>query len=275
MRNSNDNNKRNKILVIVILGVLCVFTLVLGVVDISFTTDSLRNTWIKQSLSNTIAVIATVIALTYLKTGLFRKPSKVLHLIIPCVVALNNFPFFSYFSGNMQLLHTNAWDFLFFAWYCLSIGLLEEFIFRGLLFSLLADCFTKDREGLIKTFVISSLIFGLSHLINLISGAGVGATLLQVGYTTLTGGLFAFVLIKTKNLLCCAGIHALYNFCGLLMDSQTRLGLGAGVVFDLPTVVLTVIIAVIAIIYVLYHLFTYKETERTALYSRLGVIEGK
>ena len=116
MRNSNDNNKRNKILVIVILGVLCVFTLVLGVVDILFTTDSLRNTWIKQSLSNTIAVIATVIALTYLKTGLFLKPSKVLHLIIPCVVALNNFPFFSYFSGNMQLLRTNAWDFLFFAW---------------------------------------------------------------------------------------------------------------------------------------------------------------
>lgn len=275
MQNSNDNGKDNKTLVVITLVVLCAVTLVLGVVNIPYTSDNLRNAWIKQGLSNTVGVIAAVIALIYLKTGLFRKPSKVLHLIIPCIVALNNFPYFSYFSGNMQLLRTSAGDILLFAWYCLSIGFLEEFIFRGVLFSLLADCFTKDRVGLIKTFVISSLIFGLAHLINLISGAGVGATLLQVGYTTLTGGLFAFVLIKTKNLLCCAGVHALYNFCGLLMDSQTRLGLGAGVVFDVPTVVLTVIIAIIAIIYVLYYLFTYKETERTVLYSRLGIIEGK
>jgi membrane protease YdiL (CAAX protease family) len=109
------------------------------------------------------------------------------------------------------------------------------------------------------------------HLFNLFSGAGVVPTLLQVVYTTLMGGVFAFVLMKTKNLLCCAFVHALYNFGGLLLDSTQRMGLGSGIIFDLGTVILTVILGICIGAFILYNVYKYSEAERSILYKRLGI----
>ena len=95
--------------------------------------------------------------------------------------------------------------------------------------------------------------------------------LVQVGYTILTGGLFAFCLIKTKNILCCAVVHAVYNFCGLLMGAESALGLGTGVVFDLGTVITMLIVSVLVGGFILYKVFTYTEKERIELYAKLAV----
>lgn len=146
----------------------------------------------------------------------------------------------------------------------MAVGLFEECIFRGIVFSVLAGCFSKDRKGFLKTYFLSAIIFGAAHLFN---GFSLG-TLLQVAYTVLTGGLFAFCLIKTKNILCCAFVHGLYNFCGLLFDTQ---GLGTGVVFDVGTVVTMAIVGVCVGIFVLYSVFKYSEEERCALYGYLGL----
>ena len=168
----------------------------------------------------------------------------------------------------MRFIKKEFLDVLFLFLYCMSVGLLEEFVFRGLIFSTLAGVFPNTKKGLLQTFFLSSCLFGFVHLLNIFAGAGVGETLLQVGYSILTGGLFAFVLIKTKNLLCCAGVHAIYNFCGLLLSEQ---GLGSGVVFDLPTVIVTALLAVITTVMVLYQLFHLQDAERSVLYKRLGV----
>jgi membrane protease YdiL (CAAX protease family) len=220
-------------------------------------------------LQQTCGIIAVILLANYLKIRLFSRP-ECLIFIIPClIIAIDNFPFWSYFSGNMQLILTNPTDVLLFSIYCLCIGLFEEIVFRGLLFYLLASYFSKDRKGLIKTFVYSSVIFGLAHLTNLFSGAGLPPTLLQVGYTTLTGGLFAFAFMKTKNVLFPACIHALYNFCGLILETPQKLGLGTGIVFDTGTVIMMAIISVIIGVFVLYSLTKYPENERKTLYNRL------
>jgi membrane protease YdiL (CAAX protease family) len=146
----------------------------------------------------------------------------------------------------------------------LSIGFFEEIIFRGIIFNLLATTFSKDRKGFLKTYIVSSILFGVAHLFN---GFSVGI-ILQVGYTILTGGLFAFCLIKTKNILCCALVHGVYNFCGLLFDVQ---GLGNGVIFDIGTVWTMLIVSILVGIFVLYKVWTYSEEERLELYARLGV----
>jgi membrane protease YdiL (CAAX protease family) len=148
------------------------------------------------------------------------------------------------------------------------IGLFEELIFRGVLFSVIAGYFSDDKKGLWKTFIISSLIFGGAHLFNLLYGAGIGATLLQAVYTTLTGGLFAFAFIKTKNILIPAFLHAVYNFCGLLFSEQ---GLGLGAVLDFGTGVTMAIVGVVVGVFVLYALYKHPEKERKELYARLNV----
>ena len=113
------------------------------------------------------------------------------------------------------------------------------------------------------TFVSSSVVFGFAHIFN--------GSILQVGYTILTGGLFAFALMKTKNIFCCAFVHALYNFGGLLFETPERFGLGNGVYFDLGTIITMAVVSVILGVFVLYSVWKYTIEEQQELYGKLGV----
>jgi membrane protease YdiL (CAAX protease family) len=224
--------------------------------------------WIASILQQTIGVIAVLMIVKTLGLKLFGRISGWLY-ILPClIVAIDNFQFYAYFQGKMQFVQTQAVDVLLFAVYCTMIGLFEELIFRGVLFSVIAGYFSDDKKGLWKTFILSSLIFGGAHLFNLLYGAGIGATLLQAVYTTLTGGLFAFAFIKTKNILIPAFLHAVYNFCGLLFSEQ---GLGLGAVLDFGTGVTMAIVGVVVGVFVLYSLYKHPEKEQKELYACLNV----
>ncbi len=267
-RKATDNGKKGQSAQIVLILALCFGCVLFDFFEFSIVNDPQRNRWLNQTIGLSLGWIGVLLLLRKFHIKLFQKPYFSVSLVAAALVAINNFPFFSYFSGNMRFVRKEFLDALLFGVYCLSVGLLEEFLFRGLIFACLAELFSNDKKGLMQTFFISSVLFGVSHLFNLFSGANVGATFLQVGYSILTGGLFAFVLIKTKNLLCPAVLHAVYNFCGLLLSGQ---GLGSGVVFDTSTVIITAAIAVLASIYVLYELFHIQDAERIVLYKRLGV----
>jgi membrane protease YdiL (CAAX protease family) len=248
--------------------VLCLVTIVLEVIHITYINDEFQNRMLSKVIQQLFGVAAVVLLMVQARIRLFNKPQGWLYLIPCIIIAVDSFPFWSYFSGNMQIVKEQPLDFILFGVNCLATGLFEECIFRGIIFAVLAGCFSQDKKGFIQTYLVSSFIFGGAHLFNVFAGAGIGATVLQVAYTILTGGLFAFCLIKTKNILCCAFIHALYNFCGLLLSAQ---GLGTGIVFDMGTVIMMAVISVIVGIYVLYKVFTYSEAEMACLYTKLGV----
>ena len=177
------------------------------------------------------------------------------------------FPFWDVIiTKKLRIINTNPIDVALFGLYCMTIGVFEECIFRGIVFSVLAGVFSNDKKGFIKTYVVSSLIFGAAHLFN---GFSLG-TIFQIGYTTLTGGLFAFAFIKTKNIFCAAFVHAVYNFCGLIW---TQNYLGNGVAFGLGTAVTMLIICVSVGAFVLYCVWNYPEEEREELYALLGVLK--
>lgn len=240
---------------------------VLDFIKITYSRNPLHNRLIARIIQQSCGALAGTLILRRLNIRLFKKPQNCLYLIPCIIIAVDNFQFSAFFSGKMQLLYNKPIDFLLFFGYCMFIGLFEEIVFRGIIFSIIAGLFIKDRKGFLQTYVVSSLVFGLAHLFN---GFSAG-TLLQVGYTILTGGLFAFCLIKTKNILCCALVHGLYNFCGLLFDAQQ--GLGNGVVFDVGTVITMATVSVAIGIFVLYHVWKYSDAERKELYFRLGIKE--
>ena len=91
---------------------------------------------------------------------------------------------------------------------------------------------------------------------------------MQVLYSVLTGGLFAFVLIKTQNVLCSALVHGVYNFCGTLLSPVY---FGTGVVFDIASAALLAVVSVAVGIYVLRSVFSYTEQERKSLYEIFGI----
>lgn len=164
---------------------------------------------------------------------------------LPCfAVAINNLPYVALISGDATV-NAGAAELIFFAVECVLVAIFEEFAFRGVLFySLLKKC--DSRRKVIGAIVISSVIFGLFHLVNLIYSADAGGVLLQVGYSTLIGAMCAFVLFKTSSVWLCAAIHAIYNFCGQIVPR-----LGGGNMLNLPQIIITVIISVFCAIYII------------------------
>ncbi len=261
------NERRKRIwkgLEFTLLALLCALILLMDFVDIPVIKDEFRRRTLTKIVQQAAGSAVAIWCLFRFSIRLFCRVENGLYLLPCLIVALNNMQWWALFSGKMQLVRSEGVDILLFSLSCLLTGLFEETVFRGVLFSLLASAFRKDRKGFLGTVVLSSAIFALLHLFNGFS-AGV---LLQVGYSFLTGGLFAFCLAKTKNILCCALTHGVYNFCGLLFDAQ---GLGSGVVFDIGTVVTMAIVSVAVGIFVVYKLWTYPEKERQALYEKLNV----
>lgn len=261
--------KLKKTLVIAAFVLLCVLTVLFEIWDVSFTGDKTYDRLLNNLLPPFFGGIAVFLLVYSNGYKVFGKPQNLLFLIPCIIIAIDNFPFVAYFSDKMSLVHTNPLHFLLFTVYCLSVGLFEELIFRVIVFSILAERFSNDKKGFLKTYVLSSAIFGLVHLFNIFAGASVPATLLQVVYTTLTGGLFAFAFIQTKNVLFAAFIHALYNFCGLLFTSE--LGLGSGSIIDIPTAITMAVVCIITGGFVLYKVITYPKEEREDLYARLNI----
>jgi membrane protease YdiL (CAAX protease family) len=198
---------------------------------------------------------------------LFEKPERLWVLIPALIIAIDNFPWLAFAAGKMELIYTKPLHFTLFGTYCLLVGFFEEILFRGVFFSVLASVFERTKKGLIWTYLITSVAFGAIHLLNVFQSGG--AAILQAGYSILTGGLFGFVLIKTKNIIFPAITHAVYNFCGLLYTSH--IGLGAGSIIDLPTGIMMAIISVCIGVFVLVCVYKYSDEERLLLYDRLGV----
>ncbi len=87
----------------------------------------------------------------------------------------------------------------------LLVGFLEEVIFRGLLFKALAEMSLK------RAFVISPLTFGIGHIVNLLNGADLLPTILQIIGAVAIGLLFTLLFYRGKSLWPCIITHGIFN----------------------------------------------------------------
>ena len=256
-------------LIVLLCAVMVVFEMIPSLKEIPFTSDVAYN----QLISLMIPLIAGgfAVALITKEFGLklFQKPQNLWVLLPAFIVALDNLPWLAYFAGKLSLKHTQPMHFTLFGVYCMLVGFFEEVLFRGVFLSLIAGVFERTHKGLLKTYLVSSVAFGAIHLLNVFTSGG--AAILQAGYSILTGGLFGFVMLKTKNVLFPALIHGVYNFCGQLF--ATAPGLGYGSFPDLPSGIMMAVVSLIIGAFVVYNVLKYPEGERLELYSRLGIRE--
>ncbi len=87
----------------------------------------------------------------------------------------------------------------------LCVGFLEEIIFRGFLFRALC------KDNVRRAVVISSLTFGIGHIVNLLNGAELFSTLLQLCYASAVGFLFTIIFLHSKSLIPCILTHSAIN----------------------------------------------------------------
>ena len=105
------------------------------------------------------------------------------------------------------ILHYGALETVLYITAMLCVGFLEEVIFRGLLFE------AMRRDSVKAAIVVSSVTFGIGHIINLVNGSGAELlpNLLQVIYATAAGFMFVMMYYKSKSLLVCIAAHGVFN----------------------------------------------------------------
>ena len=127
------------------------------------------------------------------------------------------------------------------------VGFLEELIFRGLLFQAMAE------DGVKTAIIVSSVTFGIGHIVNLINGSGAELlpNLLQVMYAMAVGFAFVMIYCKTKSLLICIITHSVFNGLSAFVNEA--------VMTPQRQIISGVLLAVIAGGYALYLALAVKE----------------
>lgn len=118
--------------------------------------------------------------------------------IILAILTLGSYP------GNM---FGNWWILSIAFIHVIFIGVVEEFIFRGMIFRLICD-----RHGVVPGVFLSSLIFGLMHLLNWYNHHNLIAAFNQTIWAIGVGIFLAALLIRTGSILIPVIWHALGNF---------------------------------------------------------------
>lgn len=165
---------------------------------------------IDKSVTLAIGIFLSVILLLFLKKNrLFsdyglcapRSSARAMLYYVPILIML---------SANLWYgvtLNYSALETVLYIFAMLCVGFLEEMIFRGLLFE------AMRKDSVKSAIIVSSVTFGIGHIINLINGSGAEllVNLLQVAYATSAGFMFVMMYYKSKSLLVCIASHSIFN----------------------------------------------------------------
>jgi membrane protease YdiL (CAAX protease family) len=108
----------------------------------------------------------------------------------------------------------------------LCVGFAEEVYFRGFIFQ------TLKVKGTSFAIIVSSLLFGITHLLNIAGGAGIGETLLQIGFAFFFGLVCVEIRVLTGSIWPVILWHALHDFLAYTTNEGTRTFMLAGAAFQ-------------------------------------------
>lgn len=166
---------------------------------------------------------------------------------------------FLYYIPLILLVSCNFWcglskngswaEFALYAASMLCVGFLEEVIFRGFLFR------AMEKDGVRSAIIVSSVTFGIGHIVNLINGSG--ATLIpnlcQVVSAIAIGFLFVIIFYRGKSLIPCVLAHQFINVTSFFANESA--------IDNTTRIIQSVIICFIAIGYAAILLKTLPEKE--------------
>lgn len=158
----------------------------------------------RSSIINTVFSFVLIVLMLLLKRTSFYGLTKI-----------TNSRNYLYFIPLILIISVNLWNginisnstcgIIFYILTMINIGFIEEIIFRGFLFKMMA------KDNIKSAILVSSITFGIGHIINLFNGADLIPTLLQICYAISIGYLFVIIFHKSKSLIPCIITHSLTN----------------------------------------------------------------
>jgi len=184
-----------------------IFCILLIVVYILINSYCIQNFGIEDYRSvivNTIFSIALIVLMIILKRISYYGLKKVA-----------NFKAYLYFIPLLLIASVNLWngininnsssEIIFYILTMINVGFIEEIIFRGFLFKMMA------KDNVKRAVIVSAITFGIGHIVNLLNGADLIPTLMQICYAISIGYLFVIIFQKSKSLIPCIITHCLVN----------------------------------------------------------------
>ena len=96
----------------------------------------------------------------------------------------------------------------------LCVGFLEELIFRGFLFRAI------EKQNLTQAIVISSVTFGIGHIVNLLNGQDILETVGQILFAVIVGFALVILFHKGKSLIPCIAFHGVFNALSIVANDE-------------------------------------------------------
>ena len=128
------------------------------------------------------------------------KAGKLLYYVPLVVIATVNIWFGVSFKMSLQA------TLVYFAAMIIT-GIVEEMLFRGLLFK------AMSKSNIKSAIIVTSITFGIGHIVNSVNGNSVDnvETICQISYAVAIGFLLAAVLYVGESLLPCIITHSMLN----------------------------------------------------------------
>ena len=154
---------------------------------------------------------------------------------------IKNIKQYLYFIPLFLIISVNLWngininnsmsEIIFYIINMINIGFIEEIIFRGFLFKMMA------KDNVKCAIIVSSITFGIGHIINLLHGAELLPTIMQICSAISIGYLFAIIFYKSKSLIPCIVTHSLINALSIFhIDNNIMLYIESGFLIILPLI---------------------------------------
>ena len=182
----------------------------------SYLRQNFGYTSLQSIIANTIFSILIIVLIISIKRvkyyGLNRakNPKAFLYFIPLIIISLFNL------RRGIHINNTTS-EILYHILTMINIGFLEEIIFRGFLFKMM------EKDNAKSAIIVSSITFGIGHIINLLNGAALVPTLLQVCYAIATGYMLVMVFYKSKSLMPCIIFHAVFNSLSIFSTGESSI----------------------------------------------------
>lgn len=122
-------------------------------------------------------------------------------------------------DGTLKVNWADSWLIVLLVLLYISVGLIEEILFRGLILPLMLRQWGSTRKGIYRAVLLSSAIFGLAHLANLVMGRREAlSTGAQILYGTFFGVFFAACFLRNKSIWPVIFAHFLFDLAGNLHE---------------------------------------------------------
>ena len=165
---------------------------------------------IEYAASAAFCVLQTVVLFAFIRKNNLQKLYGLCKSPVPASRFLYYVPLLILASGNLWngvAVNYSAAETVCRVVCMLCVGFLEEVIFRGLLFKAIA------QDNIRSAIVISSVTFGIGHIINLFNGSGMNlvGNLCQIVFAIAVGFLLVTIFYRSGSLLPCILVHSAIN----------------------------------------------------------------